>query len=513
MTGGNPLFERTSGAAAPVGARHPVRRDPAVGDRHAVHVRVARVLLDAADPDSAGTRIQRRTRRARPRAWRSSARRPRPPSGPAPNPIGQTIRIERPEGRPVSELPGYSEVTVVGVVPDVVSGMMFDGRDAGHIYLPTHPARSARDRAADAAAVRSRSRSVGAAGDLPEGRAGSAGVRGHPAQRDARRADVSDSRRRRGSGPILGAIALVLSVSGLYGVLSYTLTQRTREIGIRMALGATAAAVVRLVMGQSARLAGIGAAIGLVVAFSVLKVLSSAITLSRSFGAGRRGIRRRRRAGRGRDRACRVSPGAPGDPRRSRRHPSRRRLSRSEQRGSGIMALHTHVQAGGPFPVVVGGAGRANLPEPAGPADPRGRAAAARRRSARLVQAERDADRTRSGRRSRAASRSSSSTRSICAAARRVWVDRTLGSAVVAATLRYDTLTRQYHVARVGRRPHGVGRRDRAGRRGLALADAGFRAAVALPRRRPRAQRRVLRARARQRVAAQRVVHLAVGGG
>jgi ABC-type antimicrobial peptide transport system permease subunit len=82
-------------------------------------------------------------------------------------------------------------------------------------------------------------------------------------------------------GSLLGLIALVLSVSGLYGVLSYTLTQRTREIGIRMALGATGAAVVRLVMGQSARLAGIGAAIGLAAAFSVLKILSSAIHLSR----------------------------------------------------------------------------------------------------------------------------------------------------------------------------------------------------------------------------------------
>ena len=67
-------------------------------------------------------------------------------------------------------------------------------------------------------------------------------------------------------GSLLGAIALVLSVSGLYGVLTYTLSQRTREIGIRMALGATSAAVVRMVMTQSARLAGSRRAIGLAVA-------------------------------------------------------------------------------------------------------------------------------------------------------------------------------------------------------------------------------------------------------
>jgi hypothetical protein len=60
-----------------------------------------------------------------------------------------------------------------------------------------------------------------------------------------------------------------------------------------MALGATGAAVVRLVMGQSGRLAGIGAAAGLAVAFSVLTVLSSAIHMSRvsvldgvAFGGG-----------------------------------------------------------------------------------------------------------------------------------------------------------------------------------------------------------------------------------
>ena len=80
-------------------------------------------------------------------------------------------------------------------------------------------------------------------------------------------------------GSLLGAIALGLSVSGLYGVLTYTLSQRTREIGIRMALGATSTAVVRMVMTQSARLTGVGAAIGLVVALGVMKVLSNLITL------------------------------------------------------------------------------------------------------------------------------------------------------------------------------------------------------------------------------------------
>jgi len=80
-------------------------------------------------------------------------------------------------------------------------------------------------------------------------------------------------------GGLLGGLALVLSISGLYGVLSYTLSQRTREIGIRMALGATAGAVVALVMRQSARLAGIGAIAGLAVSFAALQFLSSVVTL------------------------------------------------------------------------------------------------------------------------------------------------------------------------------------------------------------------------------------------
>jgi putative ABC transport system permease protein len=57
------------------------------------------------------------------------------------------------------------------------------------------------------------------------------------------------------------------------------LSQRTREIGIRMALGATASSVVRLVMTQSARLAGFGAIFGVVASFSVMTLLSAAVPL------------------------------------------------------------------------------------------------------------------------------------------------------------------------------------------------------------------------------------------
>ena len=79
---------------------------------------------------------------------------------------------------------------------------------------------------------------------------------------------------------VLGGLALLLTVSGLFSVLSYMVEQRTREIGLRMALGASPRAVTQLVLGQTAR----PVAAGLIAGAALAAALATAV-LATPFGA------------------------------------------------------------------------------------------------------------------------------------------------------------------------------------------------------------------------------------
>lgn len=75
----------------------------------------------------------------------------------------------------------------------------------------------------------------------------------------------------------LGVMGLVLAIVGLYGLIAYSISRRTREIGIRMAIGADRQNVLRMVLKQGLTLGAIGVAIGLVVSFFACRLLTSAI--------------------------------------------------------------------------------------------------------------------------------------------------------------------------------------------------------------------------------------------
>lgn len=73
---------------------------------------------------------------------------------------------------------------------------------------------------------------------------------------------------------VFASLALFLSALGIYGVISYTVSQRSREIGIRIALGAQNKDILKLILGQAAKLLFVGSLIGLAISFLATKLIS-----------------------------------------------------------------------------------------------------------------------------------------------------------------------------------------------------------------------------------------------
>ena len=156
---------------------------------------------------------------------------------------------------------------VVGVCGDVVHDW-FDGARADAVPADGAGAgRRAGVRDPDVPAIRWRSSPMRARRVARVDR-GAAAVRDHADAAGAERANDQPAVHRAVMAAFAG-LALLLAILGLYAVMTYLVAQRVREIGVRIALGATGADVTRLTLSQAARLTAIGVAIGLVLAVAL----------------------------------------------------------------------------------------------------------------------------------------------------------------------------------------------------------------------------------------------------
>jgi putative ABC transport system permease protein len=198
------------------------------------------------------------------------------------SPIGQRISVDDPTS-------GADWYSVIGVVKEVRQGSLTEG-SSEEMYFPYLPAPNEGQiplRLANFLSPVTMTLVVRTASD-PAPLIAMVDAVVHMMERDAPVSDVTTMSQvvAREFGPprfyllvfgTFGAVALTLAVVGVYGVISYSVARRTREIGLRVALGAPPSGPFRLVVGQGMQLAVLGIGIGLVIALMVTRYLRSVL--------------------------------------------------------------------------------------------------------------------------------------------------------------------------------------------------------------------------------------------
>jgi predicted permease len=193
--------------------------------------------------------------------------------------LGQTVAIPSAARHDpyYDRVPEFTEARVIGVARNVMSGFLVTSadRDGAMIYFPTNRRAAHNDSILVRVGGNSRATRERIVAELDE-IAPSLYFMINPMD-DILALQIYPFQVTFWVAGFLGGLALIMTVSGIYGVMAYLVNQRTKEIGIRLALGAAAADVVRMVVKQSARLALIGVLVGAALALAVAPVFAHEI--------------------------------------------------------------------------------------------------------------------------------------------------------------------------------------------------------------------------------------------
>jgi ABC-type antimicrobial peptide transport system permease subunit len=189
-----------------------------------------------------------------------------------------------PRGGPAAGRPLHTTVQVIGITEDVVSGSLLEGIDEALVYFatdvqsPEEMTLIVRSRT-DAESLRAVVTSTldGIERDVPFQFYSLRALVGGMAWMFQAFSTVA---------LLLGIVGLLLAFSGTYAVVSFLVTRRTREFGVRMALGATVRQIVYGIMVDTSRTAGMGVAGGLLISAALIRLLGAAIPITPAFGPG-----------------------------------------------------------------------------------------------------------------------------------------------------------------------------------------------------------------------------------